>query len=126
LKLGDRGALVEELNIRLTGFGGTVKAPTPLNEFTSKTESAVRQFQRDYMEVPETGKVCGPFLKALDDFRARFPIDLTKMRCPCGHCHGFGNGYTTPGPSGCSATQRTPILIPEQSTPACIARSSGD
>jgi len=94
LKLGDRGALVEELNIRLTGFGGTVKAPTPLNEFTSKTESAVRQFQRDYMEVPETGKVCGPFLKALDDFRARFPIDLTKMRCPCGHCHGFGNGYT--------------------------------
>ena len=94
LKLGDRGALVEELNIRLTGFGGTVQAPKPLNEFTSKTEAAVRQFQRDYMDVPETGRVCGRFLKALDDFRTRFPIDLTKMRCPCGHCHGFGNGYT--------------------------------
>lgn len=94
LKLGDRGALVEELNIRLTGFGGTVSAPKPLNEFTTKTESAVKQFQRDYMGVAETGKVCGPFLKALDDFLTRYPINLAKMRCTCGHCNGFGNGYT--------------------------------
>lgn len=51
--------MVEELNIRLTGFGGTAVAGKELNEFTAKTEAAVKQFQRDYMGVPETGKVCG-------------------------------------------------------------------
>jgi GH24 family phage-related lysozyme (muramidase) len=94
VKLGDKGPFVEELNIRLTGFGGTVSSPNSLNEFTDKTERAVRQFQRDYMGVAENGNVCAPLLKALDEFRAQYPISLASMRCPCGKCEGFGNNYT--------------------------------
>lgn len=92
IKLGDKGPLIEELNIRLMGFGNTVSAPNAWNEFTAKTESAVKQFQRDYMGVAETGKVCGAVLVALDDFRAKHPVALAQMKCPCGKCDGFGNG----------------------------------
>jgi GH24 family phage-related lysozyme (muramidase)/LysM repeat protein len=94
IKLGDQGPLIEELNIRLTGFGGTISSPEPLNKFTAKTEAAVRHFQRDYMLAPETGRVCGPFLRALDEFGKKFPIKLSSMKCACGHCKGFGNGLT--------------------------------
>jgi GH24 family phage-related lysozyme (muramidase)/LysM repeat protein len=94
IKLGDQGPLIEELNIRLNGFGGTVSAPEPLNKFTAKTEAAVKQFQRDYMLAPETGKVCGPLLRALDEFGRKYPVSLSKMKCTCGHCKGFGNGFT--------------------------------
>jgi GH24 family phage-related lysozyme (muramidase)/murein DD-endopeptidase MepM/ murein hydrolase activator NlpD len=95
IKLGDTGALVEEINIRLTGFGGTAAAGKKLNEFTAKTEAAVKQFQRDYMGVPETGKVCGKVLVAMDDFRTRYPISLNSMKCECGTCSGFGSSQTT-------------------------------
>ena len=91
IKLGDKGDLVEEINIRLTGFGGTVSPPQALNEFTSQTEKAVRQFQRDYMGVAETGKVCGPELRAIDDFLSKYPVNISSMKCPCGKCDGFGN-----------------------------------
>lgn len=91
IKLGDKGPLIEELNIRLMGFGNTVSAPTGWNEFTAKTESAVKQFQRDYMDAAETGKVCGAVLVALDDFRAKHPVTLAQMKCLCGKCDGFGN-----------------------------------
>ena len=92
LKVGDKGPLVEELNIRLTGFGGTVQSPTPLDQFTAKTEAAVKQFQRDFMKVAETGKVCGPFLVALDQFRDKYPIPFAQFKCKCGQCTGFGSG----------------------------------
>ncbi len=95
IKLGDKGPLIEEINIRLTGFGGTILASKGWNEFTSKTEAAVKQFQRDYMGVPETGKVCGAVLVALDDFRKKYPISLADMKCHCGKCGGFGNGQST-------------------------------
>lgn len=93
ITIGDKGPLVEEINIRLTGFGGTISAPTPLNEFTAQTAKAVAQFQRDYMGSAETGKVCGSVLAALDDFLVKFPINLGEMKCGCGKCNGFGNGY---------------------------------
>lgn len=93
IKLGDTGALIEEINIRLTGFGNTISAPKKWNEYTSKTEMAVKQFQRDYMGVPETGKVCGAVLVALDDFLKSHPVKLADMQCQCGKCKGFGNGY---------------------------------
>ncbi len=93
IKLGDTGPLIEELNVRLMGFGGTVSPGVPFNQFTARTEAAVRQFQRDVMGVGPTGKVCGGFLRALDSFRERYPVSLTAMRCRCGHCSGFGNGY---------------------------------
>lgn len=92
IKLGDKGPLIEELNIRLMGFGNTISAPTAWNEYTAKTEGAVKQFQRDYMGVAETGKVCGAFLFGLDDFRVKYPVHLAQMKCQCGKCDGFGNG----------------------------------
>ena len=92
IKLGDKGSLIEELNIRLMGFGNTISAPAPLDEFTAKTERAVKQFQRDYMGVAETGKVCGPVMAAIDDFWAKYPVTLGSMKCHCGKCAGFGNG----------------------------------
>ncbi|MCU6499144.1 LysM peptidoglycan-binding domain-containing protein [Rugamonas sp. A1-17] len=95
IKLGDKGPLIEEINIRLTGFGGTVLESKSWDEFTSKTESAVKQFQRDYMGVSETGKVCGNVLAALDDFRQKYPISLADMKCRCGACGGFGNSQST-------------------------------
>lgn len=93
IKLGDKGPLVEEINIRLMGFGGTVAAPAPLDEFTAQTEKAVKQFQRDYMQVAETGRVCGSVLRAMDDFLTKYPVSLAKMKCHCGKCDGFGHGY---------------------------------
>ena len=59
VKLGDQGFLVEEINLRLMGFGMTIEPPQEMDVFTEATGNAVRQFQRDYMGVPETGKVCG-------------------------------------------------------------------
>lgn len=92
IKLGDKGPLIEEINIRLTGFGGTISEPTPLDVFTKRTESAIKQFQRDYMGVSESGKICGSLLIALDEFRRKTPINFASMKCRCGHCNGFGNG----------------------------------
>ena len=91
IKLGDKGDLVEEINIRLTGFGGTISPPKALNEFTSQTENAVKRFQKDYMGVAETGKVCGPELRAIDDFMSKYPVNISSMKCDCGKCDGFGN-----------------------------------
>ncbi|WP_185247647.1 peptidoglycan-binding domain-containing protein [Chryseobacterium bernardetii] len=79
--------LIREINIRLAGFGGNV----PTDKFTDRTERMIKQFQRDYMKVPETGKVCGNVLKAIDDFQQKYIIDFDDVKCPCGKCKGFGN-----------------------------------
>jgi len=101
IKLGDKGQLVEELNIRLMGFGNTIQAPKPLDEFTAATEKAVKQFQRDYMGVAETGKVCRSVLAALDEFREKYPLYLEEFACQCHKnspktdlCTGFGLART--------------------------------
>ena len=111
IKLGDKGFLIEELNVRLMGFGNTISAPTAWNEFTAKTENAVKQFQRDYMGVPETGKVCGGFLHALDEFRTKYPVHLEHMKCHCGKCDGFGNNQPNSRMAGVftGAAHTTPI-----------------
>lgn len=98
--MGDKGPLVEEINIRLTGFGGTTSPSVALDLFTKKTEAAVMQFQRDYMATGATGKVCGPTLAALDAFCAQYPIEFTTMKCRCGHCGGFGNELTDSSKAG--------------------------
>ncbi len=86
IKKGDSGSIVKELNIRLAGFGGSL----PTEEFTDKTEQVVMQFQRDYMKVPETGKVCGNLLRAVDDFGRKYVMPFNKIKCRCGRCPGFG------------------------------------
>ncbi|MFC5474140.1 LysM peptidoglycan-binding domain-containing protein [Paraherbaspirillum soli] len=90
IKKGDKGPLIEEINIRLAGFGGAL----PTDEFTNLTESCVKQFQRDYMGSAETGRVCGNVLKALDEMIIRYPMaaHFSQMKCSCGACGGFGNG----------------------------------
>ena len=83
-----KSELIREINIRLAGFGGNV----PTDEFTDRTEKMVKQFQRDYMKVPETGKVCGNVLMAIDQFQSNYSVDVNQAKCPCGQCTGFGNG----------------------------------
>lgn len=87
---GTKSELIREINIRLAGFGGAL----PTDEFTDLTEKCIKQFQRDYMGVPETGKICGPLLVALDEFMTKYPMDkyFAQMKCKCGLCGGFGNG----------------------------------
>lgn len=82
--------LVLEVNIRLAGFGGAL----PTEDFTDLTEQCIKQFQRDYMQAPETGKICGSLIKAIDEFNYEYPIASyhEQMKCPCGQCSGFGNG----------------------------------
>ncbi|RKG52117.1 LysM peptidoglycan-binding domain-containing protein [Acinetobacter cumulans] len=81
--------LIREINIRLAGFGGAL----PTDQFTPLTEACIKQFQRDYMGVPETGKICGSVLVALDKFYNEYPIAgfMKDASCPCGKCKGFGN-----------------------------------
>lgn len=82
IKKGDKSELIREVNIRLAGFGGNV----PTDEFTDRTEKMIKQFQRDYMQVPETGKICGNVLVAIDDFSRKFDLSNTfwsQMKCSC-------------------------------------------
>lgn len=85
-----KSELIREVNIRLAGFGGAL----PTDEFTDLTAKCIKQFQRDYMGVPETGKICGSVLVALDKFYEEYPIAgfMGKAACNCGKCTGFGNG----------------------------------
>ncbi|KUJ59999.1 hypothetical protein AR687_20475 [Flavobacteriaceae bacterium CRH] len=74
--------LIREINIRLAGFGGNV----PTDKFTDRTEKMIKQFQRDYMKVPETGRVCGNVLTAIDDFSKKFDLSTrfwNQMKCDC-------------------------------------------
>lgn len=87
--------LIREINIRLAGFGGNV----PTDKFTDRTEKMIKQFQRDYMKVPETGKVCGNVLKAIDEFSNKWEEKISDYTCLCKNvssirnkCSGFGKG----------------------------------
>ncbi|MCK4090051.1 LysM peptidoglycan-binding domain-containing protein [Acinetobacter radioresistens] len=89
-----KSELIREVNIRLAGFGGAL----PTDEFTELTATCIKQFQRDYMGVPETGKICGSVLAALDEFNHKYPIQkyMQSIACPCAkfgggvQCKGFG------------------------------------
>ncbi|OXA91249.1 peptidoglycan-binding domain-containing protein [Flavobacterium hercynium] len=87
IKKGDKNELIREINIRLAGFGGNV----PTDEFTERTERMIKQFQRDYMKVPETGRICGNVLNAIDEFQRKYIIHFDDIKCKCKKCKGFGN-----------------------------------
>jgi hypothetical protein len=87
LKKDDSGDDVQELQIRLSGFSGTV----PDGEFGPGTESQVLQFQR-IMNIEPSGIVDEQTFQAIDFLSYKYPIDFNKLKCPCGVCKGFGQG----------------------------------
>lgn len=105
---GAEGDLIKEINIRLAGFG-EFGSPLPQNLFDDRTEKAVKQFQRDYMKVNQTGIICKDTLEALDQLMADYNIPLDSCECSCvnkgqavknavddsnetNNCNGFGDG----------------------------------
>ncbi|WP_392553085.1 hypothetical protein RHO14_04270 [Orbus wheelerorum] len=88
-KLGDQNELIREVNIRLAGFGGNV----PTDYFDERTEKMIKQFQRDYMKVNETGVIDLNLLKSIDSFQEKYPIDefFQQAKCRCRKCDGFGS-----------------------------------
>ncbi|MCX8579134.1 peptidoglycan-binding protein, partial [Gilliamella sp. B2717] len=103
---GDKDEIIREINIRLAGFGGNV----PTDEFTERTENMIKQFQRDYMKVEETGVVDIPVIEAIDKFQEEYPIAsyFAQANCKCSTftnlkeptCDGFGLNKTNNGKTG--------------------------
>lgn len=87
LQRGDKGTDIEELQLHLAGFRGTVWD----GDFGPGTELQVMTFQKDYMnmETP-TGIVNDDTFAALDQFEQKFSIDFEAIKCSCGVCDGFG------------------------------------
>jgi hypothetical protein len=89
LEKGSKGPAVEELQIRLAGFRGTVWD----GDFGPGTELQVITFKKEYMNLADpTGIVDSSVFNALKDFAKEFPIDFDKLKCPCQECEGFGRG----------------------------------
>ncbi|HLV32348.1 MAG TPA: peptidoglycan-binding domain-containing protein, partial [Chitinispirillaceae bacterium] len=90
LKKGDKGEIVEEINIRLSGFGGG----PPSDIFDDLTERKIKNFQRDYMKMKEpTGVLDKATVVAIDEFRKQKIITyeiFERLKCKCGNCSGFG------------------------------------
>jgi len=87
LKRSDKGKDVIELQLRLSGFRGTLWD----GDFGPGTELQVFAFQRDYMEMKKpNGIVTAKTFAALGKFAAEFPVDFASIRCRCGKCSGFG------------------------------------
>lgn len=88
-KLGDKGLVVMEINLRLSGFGGVL----PSDEFTDLTEKGVKQFQKDYMKLDtQSGVVDYKTMDAIEEFSEKYRENLDDYKCPCGECGGFGKG----------------------------------
>ncbi len=91
-----KSELIRAVHIRLASFGGVLLK----DEFTELTAKCIRQFQRDYMGVQDTGKICGSLITALDEFNQKYPIQkyMQSIACPCSQfgggvqCKGFGAG----------------------------------
>jgi hypothetical protein len=89
LTRGAFGGDVVELQVRLAGFRGTL----PDGKFGPGTELQVVSFQRDFMRrAHPTGVVDAATFAGIDRLRALYPIDFARLKCPCGHCDGFGQG----------------------------------
>ena len=89
LKRGDSGPDVEELQIRLSGFRGTI----PDGSFGPGTELQVTQFQKDFMGISNpSGMVDKNTYSAIDSFALKYPISFDQLKCPCKVCSGFGRG----------------------------------
>ena len=89
LKRGDKNEDVVELQLRLSGFRGTVWD----GDFGPGTELQVVSFQRDYMGLENpSGRVTRATFDALAEFAKNYALDFGRASCPCGACGGFGQG----------------------------------
>ncbi len=90
LRVGCKGPDAAELQTRLAGFRGTL----PDGDFGGGTMLQVTTFQRDFMKMAvPTGVVDRSTFVAIDSFAEQNPIDFKRLRCPCGVCKGFGQGF---------------------------------
>ncbi len=89
LKLGDTGPLVEEVQLRLAGFQGSVWDGV----FGTHTELQVQNFQKDYMKRSVPSKIVdAEIFAAILEFSQAFPIDFNMLPCPDCRCPGQGFG----------------------------------
>jgi len=104
-KLNDKNKVIFEINVRLSGFGGML----PTEEFTELTEKGVKQFQRDYMKMPEpSGVVDNDTLEAIEKFSEEWCETLLDYKCLCNasgsevkqskRCSGYGKGMENERP----------------------------
>ncbi|WBX78220.1 peptidoglycan-binding domain-containing protein [Tenacibaculum ovolyticum] len=107
-ELGDKGSqegkILQEINIRLAGFGGGV----PDEDFTKRTEKIVKQFQKDYMKITPTGKVDAATLNSIDKFSDKWSEQISDYKCLChstpfvvakaNRCPGYGKGKSKEHP----------------------------
>ncbi len=95
LRMRSKGKDVEELQLRLAGFSGTVWD----GDFGAKTKNQVKQFQRDFMNTARPDGIVGPkTFTALNIFANRYSLDFDDIACPAKagddsefcSCKGFG------------------------------------
>ncbi len=83
------GPEVQELQLRLAGFRGTIWD----GDFGPGTELQVMTFQKEFMgETDPDGIVGEKTFAALNGFKEKYDVNPDKLLCPCGECNGFGNG----------------------------------
>ncbi|EFF75533.1 putative peptidoglycan binding domain protein [Achromobacter piechaudii ATCC 43553] len=89
LSIGMQGADVEELQLRLAGFRGTLLD----GEFGPGTTLQVSKFQADFMgKSSPSGVADTATFEAIDAFADNFSVDFSQLQCRCGECEGFGRG----------------------------------
>ena len=89
LQRGDKSDAVVELQMRLSGFRGTIWD----GDFGPGTELQVMTFQRDYMgKRNPSGIADQTVFDAIDKFGKEFALKWADLKCPCGECEGFGMG----------------------------------
>jgi hypothetical protein len=60
-------------------------------DFGPGTESQVRTFQQDYMNMAQpTGQADRDTLNTVQEFANEFPVNFDALTCKCGTCSGFG------------------------------------
>jgi hypothetical protein len=90
LKQGDTGEDVINLQLILSGFKGSVTD----GDFGPHTEYQVKIFQKHFMEDASPDGIVGPkTIKAIKNFSQKYPLDFSRLKCNCGVCSGFGQGY---------------------------------
>lgn len=63
----------------------------PTEEFTDRTEKMIKHFQKDYIKITPTRRICGNLLKAIDAFQENTNVNFNDINCKCGGSNGYGS-----------------------------------